>query len=511
MAEVKEIRPQKGFQEKFLSSNADIVIGGSGAGVGKSFALLLEFLRNKNVKGFNAVFFRRTYEEINQSGGLWDESTELYPYAGGIPTATKHRWSFRDKYNTEISKFKFAHLEHEKDKKKYQGGQIAYLAFDELTHFSETMFFYLMTRNRSKCGVKPFIRATCNPDPDSWVAKFIEWWIDQDTGFAIPERDGILRYFIKWNKDYVWGDSKQEVIEKSGHIIDKILEANPEAKPEDLIKSVTFISGKISDNKKLLEVDPSYLANLLSQPEEVRRSLLESNWKHVENENEIFNFKAFSGMFSNVFNVRTGKKYITADIAGQGSNKFVVGVWDGKELIDLLVMAKSNGREVIDGIRQMAMNHKVPNHRIIFDADGIGGLVDGFFEGAIPFSGGSAPIPVVDPLTGMVIKENYFNLKNQLIFRAGKAVNNNEYKISDEVHYSMFDKQMTVKERFIFERKAFKKDKPDVDRKMRAIPKEQMKVILQNESPDLMDMFTMREYFDLIDDDFDVQATEHND
>lgn len=510
MEEVKIIKPQEGFQEKFLSSNADIVIGGSGAGVGKSFALLLEFLRNKNVKGFNAVFFRRTYEEIKQSGGLWDESLELYPYAGGIPTETKHRWSFRDKTNTEISKFKFAHLEHEKDKKKYQGGQIAYLAFDELTHFTESMFFYLMTRNRSKCGVKPFIRATCNPDPDSWVAKLIEWWIDQDTGFPIPEHDGVLRYFIKYNKDYIWGDTKSEVIQKSGFIIDKILSSNPDAQPEDLVKSITFISGKISDNKKLLQADPSYLANLLSQDEAERMSLLEGNWKHVENDIEIFKYKSFNGMFSNVFEVKTGNKYITADIAGQGSNKFVVGCFDGKELVDLLVMEKSNGPQVMKGIHDMLVKHRVPNHRFIFDNDGIGQLVDGYFEGAIPFHGNATPIMVIEEATEKVIKENYYNLKNQLIFRCANAINKNEYNVSDEVHYGMFDKQMTVKERFIFERKAFKKNKPDADGKLRVIPKEQMKVILNNESPDLMDMFTMREYFDLIDDNGDDVGTEYN-
>ena len=55
----------------------------------------------------------------------------------------------------------------------------------------------MLSRNRSTCGVTPYVRATCNPDADSWVAKFIEWWIDQDTGYPIPERSGKLRWFIR--------------------------------------------------------------------------------------------------------------------------------------------------------------------------------------------------------------------------------------------------------------------------------------------------------------------------
>lgn len=45
--------------------------------------------------------------------------------------------------------------------------------------------------------------------------------------------------------------------------------------PDDIIKSITFISGKIEENKILLEADPSYIGNLLAQSEEERARLLE--------------------------------------------------------------------------------------------------------------------------------------------------------------------------------------------------------------------------------------------
>lgn len=77
------IGPQKGPQEQFLSSPADIVIYGGAAGGGKSFALLLEGLRHISNPNFGAVIFRRNVNQITAEGGLWDTASEIYPYAGG--------------------------------------------------------------------------------------------------------------------------------------------------------------------------------------------------------------------------------------------------------------------------------------------------------------------------------------------------------------------------------------------------------------------------------------------
>lgn len=138
--------------------------------------------------------------------------------------------------------------------------------FDELTHFSEKQFFYMLSRNRSTCGVKPYVRATCNPDADSWVAKFIAWWIDPDTGYPIKERSGVKRYFTRVDDTVIWGDTAEECAEKSGVDI-------------SLCKSVTFIASSIHDNKALLEADPSYLASLNALSLVERERLLNGNWK----------------------------------------------------------------------------------------------------------------------------------------------------------------------------------------------------------------------------------------
>lgn len=485
------IEPQPGYQQIALSSKADIVIGGAAAFVGKTFALLLDPLRHVHIPNFGGVIFRRTSVQIRNEGGLWDTSVKLYPVLRGEARESSLDWKF-----PSGAKLSFRHLEYEKNKYDWQGAQIPFLGFDELTHFTESMFFYLLSRNRSNCGVKPYVRATCNPDPESWVYKLIEWWIDKDTGYPILERRGVLRYFIKYGSDYIWGDTYEEVYDKAEHIIQPMIKQSG-LKARDFIKSITFVSGSIYDNKKGLAYDPSYPGNLLSQDEDTRKQLLEGIWKISNTPNDIYEHSSFMGLFENIkFSENIGK-FITADIAMKGSNKLVVGYWEGFELVDIAIMDKSDGKQVIELISDMARKYSVENRYICYDADGVGSYVDGFIKGAIPFNGGVSALSVKDEMSGRLIKENYFNLKTQCFYRSGNRVAQGNMKINKKVADKMYDNQMTIRQRFMFERKAIKRDKVDNDGKLRIISKDEMKIKLNGDSPDLMDMFMMREIFEL--------------
>jgi predicted phage terminase large subunit-like protein len=261
------IRPQDGPQTAFLASAADIAIYGGGAGGGKTWALLMEPLRHVGNGEFGTVFFRRTTVQVRNEGGLWDESEKLYPLLNAEPKEHVLEWAF-----PKGSKVSFAHLEHDKTVLNWQGAQIPLICFDELTHFSEKQFWYMVSRNRSMCGVKPYIRATCNPDADSWVARFISWWIDQDTGLAIADRAGVLRWFVRVGDTIIWADSPEEL---AGHTAP---DENGDQKPIPP-KSVTFIPAKLTDNRALMSADPGYMANLLALPTVERERLLGGNWK----------------------------------------------------------------------------------------------------------------------------------------------------------------------------------------------------------------------------------------
>ncbi|MBR2214515.1 MAG: phage terminase large subunit [Selenomonadaceae bacterium] len=198
---------------------------------------------------------RREVEEIRKKGGIASGKSRQ-PLA-----SPKRHWVFGGK----TSLF-FDYLARDDDVYSWQGAQICFIGFDELTHFSENQFFYMLSRNRSMCGVKPCVRATCNPDVDSWVADFISWWIDQDTGYAISERSGKIRYFYRHEGEVIWSDTRQELVEK--------FKISPK-----LCKSVTFIASSIYDNKALLDINPGYLANLYGLSVVEKERLLNGNWK----------------------------------------------------------------------------------------------------------------------------------------------------------------------------------------------------------------------------------------
>lgn len=265
------LKPQEGPQTMFMATPASICIYGGAAGGGKSFGLLLSPLRYKNVSGFGCTIFRRNFNQIFAQGGLWDESIQIYRgVRGADPKFARGQWWFRDKDGNIVSKVTFAHIERDEDVHKWQGSQICEIGFDELTHFSEKTFFYMLSRNRSTCGVTPFVRATCNPDADSWVAKFIEWWIDPNTGYPIPERSGKIRWFIRRNETLYWANTRQELWEQFN------LQTEEERQEP---RSVTFIASKLSDNQELLRVNPGYLANLKALSVIERERLLNGNWK----------------------------------------------------------------------------------------------------------------------------------------------------------------------------------------------------------------------------------------
>lgn len=262
--ETDYLTPQPGPQTMFMCSPADIVIYGGAAGGGKTFALLMEGLRHKNVVGFSGVIFRKNYTQITASGGLWDAAQKIYGLVQGANAkkTPKLHWYFTPS-NARIN---FAHLERDEDLMSWQGTEICYLAFDELTHFSRHQFLYMLSRNRSTCGIRPYVRATCNPDSDSWVADFISWWINQDTGYPIYERSGVVRYMCVLNDMIYWGSNPHELAKEHGVNVEEC-------------KSVTFIASKLTDNKVLMAKDPSYMANLKALAEIDKERLLYGNWK----------------------------------------------------------------------------------------------------------------------------------------------------------------------------------------------------------------------------------------
>lgn len=502
------IKPQDGFQYDFLSSSADIVIGGGAAGAGKSWALLMECLRHTVLMPnpeFGAVIFRRTFPEIMNQGGLWDESEKIFYSVGATPIKSKAFWTFPGG-----SKIAFSHLQHEKHIFRFQGSQIPFIAFDELTHFTESMFFYLLTRNRSTCGVKPYMRATCNPDPDSWLARFLEWWIDQDTGYPISERAGKIRYFIKDDEAYIWGNTREEVSDQVPHLFnDELFQGDS---IEHLIKSVTFIPGTIDHNKELQKNNPEYKANLLSQDSETQMRLLRGNWKLRVDKLGLYDPQCLRNMFTNDVQVRNGDlQYIVIDHARFGNDFCVIGTWKGWYCQRVDILPISDTMDIMRVIKLLRMIYRgIPTSQIMIDQDGIG--VKDTLQCRI-FQGGSVPRKLPrpkQPKKDYKEQKEYANRKTQCAFILADVVNENKILIDEDnvwFHYStgarksksiiVKKSKKIVKDLFFDDLRTIKRENFDLDQPKRITAKESQKSLL-GRSPDFGDMLIMRADFDMI-------------
>lgn len=221
------------------------------------------------VKGYGAVIFRRESPQITATGGLWDTSQLIYPHANGKPRQTPWLgWKWLD-YGTSV---RFHHLQHEDDKLAWQGSQLDFVGFDELTHFTESQFFYLLSRVRSTCGVKPVMRATTNPDPESWVRRFLAPWVDDE--YADPAKSGEVRWFYREGDDIVWLRSVKD---------------RPDYIPLENVHSATFIEAHLEDNPALMQSDPGYKGRIQALPL-VERIILSGGpqaWK-VRREGNMF-------------------------------------------------------------------------------------------------------------------------------------------------------------------------------------------------------------------------------
>lgn len=300
------IQPQEGTQEQFLSSPADIAIMGGAAGGGKTFGLLMEPTRHFKVKNATSVIFRRTMPEITRPGGLWDESLKLYYNLNATPNIVERKWYLPTLGNT----ISFGGLQYDESVEEWKSAQIMLLMFDQLETFTEKQFFYMLSRNRSTCGVAPYCRATANPEP-GWLADFLAWWIDKD-GYANLERSGKIRWMVRVNDQIEWADTREELLERYADI------------PGIYPYSVTFILSTVYDNKKLLEVDPGYLARLMLLPLVERERLLGDpkrggNWTIKPSAGKVFNRTWFDTVMQPP---NTGTICLYLDFAGSEKKTF---------------------------------------------------------------------------------------------------------------------------------------------------------------------------------------------
>lgn len=236
LPESKVWRPHK--RQELFSSLPDTIfeaLYGGAAGGGKSEELLMlplirGFYKEPRFKG---IIFRRTYPELESE--IIQRSREWFPRFGARFNEDKKRWTF-----PEGSILRFGHAEYEEDVRRYDTDEYNYMAFDELTSFTEFQYTYLSkTRCRSSSSRLPaIVRSATNPG---------------NTGHA-------------WVRDYFITPAPYGTI-----IIDK----------KTQLRRI-FIQSFAEDNPYLMQNDPGYIRRLELLPESEKQAKRYGLWDTFE-------------------------------------------------------------------------------------------------------------------------------------------------------------------------------------------------------------------------------------
>jgi len=190
---------------------------------------------------------------------------------------------------------------------------------------------------------------------------------------------------------------------------------------------------------------------------------------------------AIQNLLTNSF-VKPGLKYLTADLAFEGSDLFVIWIWSGLRIIACKVIEKSTGKDIEIAIKAMAEKYGVPRSHIAYDADGVGLFLKGYLEGSISFKNNGSP------LLEEYEKVEYKNLKSQCQFKLAQMIEANQIFIECDISEYWF----LIRE----ELEVYKNRGLDNEGKLETLRKKEIKEFI-GRSPDYTDALMIRMYFEI--------------
>lgn len=223
---------------------------------------------------------RRTTPQLYGPGNVLSKCKRIFAQAY---EPDEYTWRAKDGkfvFHKSGAEIYLKHFENEQASDNWQGIEANLFYIDEGTQFSQTMVQYIMSRMRNpNCPeVMPHLKITCNPNNSHFFRKWVEPYLKED-GTPDRSKDGMIRYFTFQDGDFVWGSSKQELMDLYGI-------------EEDEALSFTFISANVFDNKIVQKINPKYVSWLKGLRGVERARLLDGNW-HVSESGSGFFKKEF--------------------------------------------------------------------------------------------------------------------------------------------------------------------------------------------------------------------------
>jgi len=352
------------------------------------------------------------------------------------------------------------------------------------THYSyNSQAGYIKFSNGSEVYLKDLFKYPSDPEFDSLGST-------EFTGAFIDEASQVT----KKAKDIVASRLRYK-LDEFGLIPKLFISSNPSKnflysefyKPDQkgtLPKYRYFIKALVQDNP---HISKHYIENLKKLDEVSKQRLYYGNFEYDDDPSKLMEYDAITDLFTNEFVDKEGEKYLIADLAMQGRDRFVVSVWKGLRGEIVLDKKKSSGREIEEDLKMLAEKYRIPRSHILYDSDGLGNYLESYLEGAVAFHGGNSAFR----------NKEYANKRSECYFKLAELVNKRELFLKPQ--------NPEQQERITLELEQIKRDKVDNDEaKKRIIKKELMKENLSG-SPDYADVLMMRMHFETgIQEDFSL-------
>ncbi|MEG0560156.1 MAG: terminase family protein [Muribaculaceae bacterium] len=414
--------PQHGLQEFFCTIGADVLFAGGEPGGGKSFGEMIAAMAGIDKYGYNALIIKKELVSAKQGGGsIVDYAKEIYiPFSEcEFSSSDNPTFSWR-KWNSSIQ-FTHANFEGETDKsirdqqEKAKNKQASFIAFDELTDFPYSTWSYYFSRNRDNSGMKPRMICTFNCNGWHFTRRMIDWYID-DEGLIIPERCGILRYFIlngETENDIIWGDTKQEVIDRAEIKLTKAMRdfGLTEA---DMVKSFTFIPCNMMDNKILIHnTKGGHVSNVFNTGSSEQKKLFYGYWNETQKGDSMLTNTDIKSQFTNAFD-EDKTMYMTADI-GDGGDPSIAIIWRGLTKIAREINYTDDAPTKVQWLEDLMRQYNINPQNMAYDGSTIGNYIKGYILNCIPIISRNRPLPSYDENAKKTIVAPYESIIDQLM------------------------------------------------------------------------------------------------
>lgn len=459
-----------------------------------SFAALLMAAEPSLDPNFRMVYIRRNIQDLKVGGSGTDEATKIYKSCADIKMSDSPRLKFSNGAFID-----FTHMSEQEPNKvleRIRGWQYSVVYIDEGTGFDWTTIKLIFSRNRGAGKWTGKMRITCNPMRNHWLRTWLDWYIDPVTGFTIPERDGVVRYFfIKGDsiKDVVFGDTKKEVYKACRYQIDEILDkmnsTGDHYTYEDVIKSTTFYSGKLSDNKELLKSNPGYIGSVAAMGEKQSLANLQGNWNvDILDDTEAPLPNSITRAVFDNDEQRNGDWWVSADLADKGTDNFIALIWDGLHIVDIVIKEKTTPRQNAEILHQLAVKYDIADSHIVFDGNNAMYVLD-YIPDAIPVISYAPAVGLYSRAARNRKAETYMRL--EYLIKNGYLSFNE--KVAERIYnHQKLKKEITVATEFMEECSVVRFIQEDNGKKRLQTKKEMNKMLGKERSMDLLDAIAIR-------------------